>query len=275
MAWFIGQSAVMILLAFLIGLLVGWLIWGQLRRAAPAAVVEPAAVVVEPAAVVAEPVVIAEPATPVHIPAPRTESASEPVAEPVEAEVPEPHADLVPVAALIDDLARIEGIGPKISAALVAAGIRTFAGLAESTEDELTKAIGEAGITFAPSMYTWAQQARLLADGDEEGFLALTDYLIAGRVPDGAEPAIDDLERIEGIGPKMSAALLAAGIRTYHALAGSNETELRTAIENAGLTFAPSLVTWARQAQLLADGDEEGFADLTRRLVAGRDEGRL
>jgi hypothetical protein len=33
-------------------------------------------------------------------------------------------------------------------------------------------------------------------------------------------------------------------------------------------------VTWARQARLLADGDEEGFADLRRRLVAGRDTGR-
>ena len=29
MAWFIGQSAVMIVLAFLLGLLVGWIIWGR------------------------------------------------------------------------------------------------------------------------------------------------------------------------------------------------------------------------------------------------------
>src|SRR5678816_303090 len=31
-AWFIGQSAVMIGLAFLLGLLVGWLLWGQHGR---------------------------------------------------------------------------------------------------------------------------------------------------------------------------------------------------------------------------------------------------
>jgi hypothetical protein len=34
------------------------------------------------------------------------------------------------------------------------------------------------------------------------------------------------------------------------------------------------LVTWAQQAQLLADGDEEAFEELTRRLVAGQDKVR-
>ena len=84
----------------------------------------------------------------------------------------------------------------------------------------------------------------------------------------------DDLERIEGIGPRMAAALHEADIRTYSQLAQADEPTLRQAIEAHGLRFAPSIVTWSRQARLLADGDEEGFADLTRRLVAGRDEGR-
>jgi len=89
------------------------------------------------------------------------------------------------------------------------------------------------------------------------------------------EPGVpDDLERIEGIGPKMAGALLEAGIRTYAQLASADEATLRRAIEAHGMRFAPSIVTWGRQARLLADGDEEGFADLTRRLVAGRDEGR-
>jgi predicted flap endonuclease-1-like 5' DNA nuclease len=72
----------------------------------------------------------------------------------------------------------------------------------------------------------------------------------------------------------MSGALVAAGIRTYAQLADADVDTLRAAIEAAGLRFAPSIVTWARQARHLADGDEEGFADLTRRLVAGRDTGR-
>jgi predicted flap endonuclease-1-like 5' DNA nuclease len=84
----------------------------------------------------------------------------------------------------------------------------------------------------------------------------------------------DDLRRIEGIGPKMAGALNAAGITTFERLAAADEVSIRAAISAAGLRFAPSLVTWARQARLLADGDESGFADLTRRLVAGRDGGR-
>jgi predicted flap endonuclease-1-like 5' DNA nuclease len=167
-----------------------------------------------------------------------------------------------------DDLARIEGIGPKIASALIAANIRTYAQLADADTDTLTKAIKAAGIKFAPSLVTWSQQARLLADGEEDRFAELTARLIAGRRPD------DDLERIEGIGPKMAAALHATGIRTYRALADSSDVRLRNAITGSGLSFAPSIVTWARQARLLADGDEEGFAELTRRLVAGRDEGR-
>ena len=96
----------------------------------------------------------------------------------------------------------------------------------------------------------------------------LTARLIAGRRPD------DDLERIEGVDPTMSAALHAAGIRTYRALADSSDVRLRNAVTSSGQAFTPSIVTWSRQARLLADGDEEGFADLTNRLVADRDEER-
>jgi predicted flap endonuclease-1-like 5' DNA nuclease len=99
-----------------------------------------------------------------------------------------------------------------------------------------------------------------------------------GVVPAQAAPVEDvqpdDLKRIEGIGPKMSAALIAAGIRTYRQLADADVDTLRAAIQAAGLRFAPSIVTWSRQARHLAEQDEEGFADLTRRLVAGRDTGR-
>jgi predicted flap endonuclease-1-like 5' DNA nuclease len=87
-----------------------------------------------------------------------------------------------------------------------------------------------------------------------------------------AEPVTDDeLERIEGIGTKMADALRATGIRTFAQLAASSDDIKRAAINAAGLTFAPSLTTWSRQARLLADGDEEAFTELTARLIARRD----
>lgn len=82
----------------------------------------------------------------------------------------------------------------------------------------------------------------------------------------------DDLTRIEGIGPKMAAALVAAGITTYVELSQASEGVLTQAIEAAGLRFAPSLPTWAEQAGYLARGDEQGLEALQERLVAGRRE---
>ena len=188
-------------------------------------------------------------ATPVHIPAPRSEMTETPavepdstvIAAPAEA-IAEPVAETTTNTAVgastveagtdnggpVDDLVRIEGIGPKIAAALVTAGIRTFRQLADAKEPALTGAINAAGITFAPSLLTWSQQAQLLADDDEEGFLELTERLIAGRVvtaKTAASAAVDpetppdDLARIEGIGPKIAAALVAADIRTFRQMA--------------------------------------------------------
>jgi predicted flap endonuclease-1-like 5' DNA nuclease len=197
------------------------------------------------------------------------------VNEPVNARLPKRRSPRSPALRSIppdaldpDDLARIEGIGPKFAAALVASGIRTFGQLANAGEPALRKAIGNPRPNVAPSLPTWPMQARYLAAGDEDGFAELTARLIAGRRVD------DNLERIDGIGPQISAALRAAGIHTFRKLADSDGARLRGAIESAGMRFAPRLTTWARQARLLADGDEEGFAELSRRLDPGRDEGR-
>jgi predicted flap endonuclease-1-like 5' DNA nuclease len=90
--------------------------------------------------------------------------------------------------------------------------------------------------------------------------------------PEGAG-ARDDLQRVEGIGPAIEAALTAAGVTTYARLADADEATLTHALRDAGLRFAPSLVTWSRQARLLADGDEDGFMELADRLVGGREKG--
>ena len=85
-----------------------------------------------------------------------------------------------------------------------------------------------------------------------------------------APTAPDDLKIIEGIGPKMEAALIGAGIDTYGKLANASESQLRAAVEAAGMSFAPSIPTWARQAQYLVDGDMDGFRAYVDELTAGR-----
>ncbi|WP_346533481.1 helix-hairpin-helix domain-containing protein [Micromonospora sp. DPT] len=78
--------------------------------------------------------------------------------------------------------------------------------------------------------------------------------------PDAETP--DDFRRIQGVGPKMAAALQAAGIRTYRQLAELDEAALRETIRAAGLRGAPSLATWPQQAKLLAGAGAEAGAVL-------------
>ncbi|OGO67730.1 MAG: hypothetical protein A2Z49_09250 [Chloroflexi bacterium RBG_19FT_COMBO_56_12] len=82
-----------------------------------------------------------------------------------------------------DDLTMIEGIGPKISALLRAAGITTFAKLA-ATETSQIQQILTAGSIRLADPGTWAEQARLAASGDHDGLQALQDRLKGGRKVD-------------------------------------------------------------------------------------------
>lgn len=80
----------------------------------------------------------------------------------------------------------------------------------------------------------------------------------------------DDLKVVEGIGPKMEKALNAAGIMTFEQLSNTSEDVIKQAIEDAGMRFAPSLDTWAEQAEYAAKGDWDGLEKLQDDLTGGR-----
>lgn len=80
-----------------------------------------------------------------------------------------------------DDLTLIEGIGPKISAALVAAGVDTFAKLAAMQPDEIEKIVRGAGVRMVGKPETWAKQAALAAEGKFDELKAYQATLSAGR----------------------------------------------------------------------------------------------
>jgi predicted flap endonuclease-1-like 5' DNA nuclease len=104
--------------------------------------------------------------------------AAPPAAVEVEREAPVPKTEAGP-----DDLRRIEGIGPKISRVLQAAGITTFAQLAAAQVDEIERILEaedpRLGRLADPG--TWPEQARLAADGDWEELVALQAQLKGGR----------------------------------------------------------------------------------------------
>lgn len=82
----------------------------------------------------------------------------------------------------LDNLQLIEGIGPKVEAALKAAGITDLLHLAsakpETLKDVLDKAEGNFNLAVPDS---WPKQAKLAVQGDMEGLKALQDALSGGR----------------------------------------------------------------------------------------------
>lgn len=82
-----------------------------------------------------------------------------------------------------DDLKRVEGIGPKIAGVLQAAGIATFAQLADTDVEQLKQILGQAdpNLLRLADPASWPQQARLAADGAWEELAKLQDELKGGR----------------------------------------------------------------------------------------------
>lgn len=164
-----------------------------------------------------------------------------------------------------DDLQRIEGIGPKISGLLQENGISTFAQLAATDADRLAQILEENGVGGLADPSTWPEQAKLAAAGDWAALGVLQDQLLGGR---RVEP--DDLQAIEGIGPKIAGVLQEAGITTFAQLAQGDVGRLREILTEAGISRISDPSTWPEQAKLAADGDWEGLEALQDRLKGGR-----
>jgi len=101
---------------------------------------------------------------------------------PVEAHAPahDDHAEEVHAEAAPDNLTKLEGIGPKVSGVLAAAGYTTFAGLAAADVDAVREVLKEAGLQMMdPS--GWIEQADLAAKGDTDALAKLQDELKGGR----------------------------------------------------------------------------------------------
>jgi predicted flap endonuclease-1-like 5' DNA nuclease len=80
----------------------------------------------------------------------------------------------------------------------------------------------------------------------------------------------DDIEQIEGIGPKIAELLRAQGLNTFSDLAATPVEKFSAILDAAGSRFKlANPGTWAEQAALAAKGDWAGFDKLTKELVAG------
>jgi ribosomal protein L30 len=82
--------------------------------------------------------------------------------------------------------------------------------------------------------------------------------------------AADDLELIEGIGPKIATVLKAAGIATFADLAVADTSRLTEILEQDPNLRLADPDTWSEQAALAAAGKWDEFKALTEQLKGGR-----
>jgi large subunit ribosomal protein L21 len=109
-----------------------------------------------------------------------------------------------------------------------------------------------------------------IADGKGGIFKATAAApLMAGNAP-ATKGGKDDLEIIEGIGPKIATVLIENGITTFAQLANAKPEAVTAMLKASGGRFSlANPESWAEQAALLRDGKMEEFKTLTDALVGG------
>ena len=291
MAWSLGVSIIFIVVALLFGVVAGWLLWGRRSSAraarSPKTAVKPfpaepvtakapereapAAVTEAEPAVEIEPAVEAEPA------------AAEPIAEPVAAEpIAEPIAESEPVAVLAEPVAEPVAVvaepivepepsaavaEPELVAEPVAAEpepvVEAEPVVAEPEPVAEPVAVEPEPVAVEPEPVAEAEPVAAVAEPEPVVEPVAAPVVLAEPATESA----DELTRIEGIGPKIAAALVGAGIRTYGQLADTDAATLRATLKAAGVRAAASLPTWPEQARLLATRAQNGHAKLADELI--------
>ena len=177
------------------------------------------------------------------------------------------------VSAPLEDLTRIEGIGPKAQELLYAAGVTSYSQLGQLDANQILGLLG--GQIAAVDTTTWADQAKLAAAGEWDKLTAWQDQLDGGRAtepqPQANDPVMEDLKRIEGIGPKIEEVLYAAGITSYAQLAQMTPEQIRGLLAAEGgnlVNHDPT--TWADQAKLAAVGEWDKLQAWQDQLHGGR-----
>jgi predicted flap endonuclease-1-like 5' DNA nuclease len=134
---------------------------------------------------------------------------------------------------------------------------------AEETEAKVEKAVAGAGAEVEEAVEEVEAQVEETAQE--------TAAQIASRAPQAAvvEQPVDDLKVIEGIGPKISGILQAAGIATFGQLAATDVGALKQILAEANIRLGDP-TTWPEQAALAAENKWDELTALQDSLKGGR-----
>jgi len=113
-------------------------------------------------------------------------------------------------------------------------------------------------------------RATLVPDAAAEEPVVATPSTSASPKAAVTSAQADDLELIEGIGPKIATVLTAAGITSFADLAKADTSRLVAILEQEPNLRLADPGTWPEQAALAAAGDWDAFKALTEQLKGGR-----
>ena len=126
-----------------------------------------------------------------------------------------------------------------------------------------------AAVSYRESYEAVEAEARLGMDAED---VAMSKASAASE--DSAAPErtneMDDLKRIEGIGPSISALLREQGISTFRQLADTPVSRLDAILTEANLRRIANPDTWPEQAGLAAEGRWDELEQFQGTLKAGR-----
>ncbi len=107
----------------------------------------------------------------------------------------------------------------------------------------------------------------IAAIADGKGGVSKAEAAAVIPAPKGSK---DNLEIIEGIGPKIAKVLVDGGISTFALLAAAKADDVTAMLKASGGRFSlANPASWAEQAALLRDGKMAEFKALTDALVGG------
>ena len=128
-----------------------------------------------------------------------------------------------------------------------------------STSGSVSGVVGAVGAAA-----TGATATHLMSGGADKSLALAAGFRIKGN---------DDLEVIEGIGPKIAGLFKDSGTHTFAQLAALSQAQMHKVLENGGSRFKlanPS--TWAQQAQLCHENRWAELQTLQDNLSAGVDK---
>jgi len=185
-----------------------------------------------------------------------------------------------------DDLKNIEGIGPKIEEVLNSGGIYTYSQLYNSTRDRLKTLLDGAGKQFGMhEPQSWPHQAGMAHRGEWDQLKVYQEFMDGGREIPSAQASEqldsspseadsdekDDLQKIEGIGPKIEELLSKAGIISYRNLKDSSVSAIKKLLNDAGPQYRlHEPESWPKQAGMALEGKWEKLDKFQEKLVNER-----